>query len=84
MLLSLFYVYYFVAFRLNIMLSRVDKQFLVRLGSSWKPLFQGRYLLLTNTLSGGGMMMLGDILEQTREIRSEPDRVREWNRTGER
>lgn len=66
------------------MLLQAGKQFLVRLGSSWQPLFQGRYLLLTNTLTGGGMMMLADMLEQTREIRSEPDRVREWNRTGER
>ncbi|XP_026199258.1 mpv17-like protein 2 [Anabas testudineus] len=64
------------------MLARAGKEFLVRIRFSWRPLFQGRYLLLTNTLSGGGMLALADVLQQTREIRREPDRVREWNRTG--
>ncbi|KAF3690742.1 Mpv17-like protein 2 [Channa argus] len=64
------------------MLPRAGKEFLVRIRFFWRPLFQGRYLLLTNTLSGGGMLALADVLQQTREIRREPDRVREWKRTG--
>lgn len=64
------------------MLPRAGKEFLVRIRFSWRPFFQGRYLLLTNTLSGGGMLALGDILQQSRETRKEPDRVRDWRRTG--
>ncbi|XP_014883725.1 mpv17-like protein 2 [Poecilia latipinna] len=64
------------------MLPRAGKEFLVRIRFSWRPLFQGRYLLLTNTLSGGLMLSLGDILQQTRENRREPGRVRDWKRTG--
>ncbi|KAE8294019.1 Mpv17-like protein 2 [Larimichthys crocea] len=64
------------------MLPRAGKEFLVRIRFSWRPLFQGRYLLLTNTLSGGGMLALGDMLQQSREISKEPDRVRDWRRTG--
>ncbi|MED6233964.1 hypothetical protein ATANTOWER_019870 [Ataeniobius toweri] len=64
------------------MLPRAGKDFLVRIRFSWRPLFQGRYLLLTNTLSGGIMLSLGDILQQTRENRREPGRVRDWRRTG--
>ncbi|XP_029005017.1 mpv17-like protein 2 [Betta splendens] len=64
------------------MLSRAGKEFLVRIRFSWRPLFQGRYLLFTNTLSGGGLLALADVLQQTREIRRHPDKVREWSRTG--
>lgn len=66
------------------MLPRAGKEFLVRIQFSWRPFFQGRYLLLTNTLSGGGMLALGDILQQSRETRKEPGRVRDWKRTGKR
>ncbi|XP_018560264.1 mpv17-like protein 2 [Lates calcarifer] len=64
------------------MLPRAGKEFLVRIQFFWRPLFQGRYLLLTNTLSGGGMLALGDLLQQSRETRREPDKVRDWTRTG--
>ncbi|XP_061594571.1 mpv17-like protein 2 [Cololabis saira] len=64
------------------MLPRAGKEFLVRIRLSWRPLFQGRYLLMTNTLSGGIMLSLGDILQQTRENHREPARVRDWGRTG--
>ncbi|XP_044056415.1 mpv17-like protein 2 [Siniperca chuatsi] len=64
------------------MLPRAGKEFLVRIRFSWRPLFQGRYLLLTNTLSGGVMLGLGDSLQQSWESRKEPGRVRDWRRTG--
>ncbi|XP_041863049.1 mpv17-like protein 2 [Melanotaenia boesemani] len=64
------------------MLPRAGKEFLVRIRFSWKPLFQGRYLLMTNTVSGGIMLSLGDILQQTRENHRQPGRVRDWGRTG--
>lgn len=65
------------------MLHRAGKEFMVRIRFCWQPLFQGRYLLLTNTVSGGGMLGLGDILQQTRETYKDPARVRDWSRTGE-
>lgn len=65
------------------MLPRAGKEFLVRIRFSWRPLFQGRYLLLTNTLSGGCMLGLGDILQQSWEIHRKPGRQRDWRRTGE-
>lgn len=64
------------------MLPAAGKEFLVRIQFFWRPFFQGRYLLLTNTVSGGGMLALGDLLQQSREIRKEPGRVRDWRRTG--
>ncbi|XP_068429104.1 mpv17-like protein 2 [Clinocottus analis] len=64
------------------MLSRVYTTFLVRMQHSLQPLFQGRVLLLTNTLSGGVLMALGDTLQQSRENYKEPGRVRDWRRTG--
>ncbi|XP_034035980.1 mpv17-like protein 2 [Thalassophryne amazonica] len=64
------------------MLPRAGKELLVRIRFSWRPLFQGRYLLLTNTLSGGGMLALGDFLQQSRETHKDPRRERDWSRTG--
>ena len=65
------------------MLPRVGKEFMVRIQFNWRPLFQGRSLLLTNTLSGGVLLGLGDIVQQTRENMKKPGRVRDWRRTGE-
>lgn len=67
----------------NIMLPQASKDFLVRVQFYCRPLFQGRYMLAMNTLSAGGMLALGDVLEQTRETRTEPGTVRKWSRTGE-
>ncbi|CAM9343397.1 unnamed protein product [Lampetra planeri] len=64
------------------MLPRATKEALAPLRISWKLLFQGRYLLITNTLSGGGTLALGDILQQTWEISKDKSRVRNWRRTG--
>lgn len=66
------------------MLPQASKEFLVRIRFFWRPFFQGRYLLLTNTLSAGGMLALGDCLQQSWEIHKDPSRVRNWRRTGER
>ncbi|XP_070816934.1 mpv17-like protein 2 [Chaetodon trifascialis] len=64
------------------MIPKVGKEFLAWIQFFLWPLFQGHYLLLTNTMSGGGLLALGDFLQQSREIRKEPDRVRNWKRTG--
>ncbi|XP_049588380.1 mpv17-like protein 2 [Syngnathus scovelli] len=64
------------------MLPRAGKEFVVRIRFSWRKLFQGRYLLLTNTVSGGGMLGLGDFLQQSRERHKDPTKIRDWNRTG--
>ncbi|XP_070965873.1 mpv17-like protein 2 [Oncorhynchus clarkii lewisi] len=58
------------------------KNFLVRISFYWKPLLQGRLLILTNTLSGGVMLSLGDIIQQTREKMKDPQKIRDWSRTG--
>lgn len=59
------------------------KEFLVWIQFFWPSLFEGQYLLLTNTMSGGGLLALGDFLQQSWEIRKDPDRVQDWRRTGE-
>lgn len=64
------------------MLPQAGKEFLVRIRFFWRPLFQGRWLLLTNTVSSGGMLGLGDILQQSWEKHKDPSRVRDWKRTG--
>lgn len=62
---------------------QASKELLARL-PSWRLLFQGRLLVLTNTLGGGVLMAVGDSLQQTREMRMEVGRVRDWRRTGKR
>lgn len=64
------------------MLPQAGREFLVRIRFFWRPLFQGRYLLLTNTVSSGGMLGLGDILQQSYERHKDPSRERDWKRTG--
>lgn len=63
------------------MLAQVGKEFIVRIRFFWRPL-QGRHMLLTNTLSAGSMLALGDYLQQCREIYKEPGKERCWKRTG--
>lgn len=64
------------------MLPQAGKEFLVRIRFFWRPLFQGRFLLFTNTVSCGGMLGLGDFLQQSWEKRKDPGRVHDWKRTG--
>lgn len=61
---------------------QASKELLGRL-PSWRLLFQGRCLVVTNTLGGGVLMAVGDSLQQTREMHMEAGRVRDWKRTGE-
>lgn len=62
---------------------QASRELLARL-PSWRLLFQGRCLVVTNTLGGGVLMAVGDSLQQTREMHREAGRVRDWKRTGER
>lgn len=62
---------------------QASKELLARL-PSWRLLFQGRWLVVTNTLGGGVLMAVGDSLQQTREMHMEAGKVRDWRRTGER
>uniref|UniRef100_A0A8C4SLW0 MPV17 mitochondrial inner membrane protein like 2 n=1 Tax=Erpetoichthys calabaricus TaxID=27687 RepID=A0A8C4SLW0_ERPCA len=58
------------------------KQLLMRLSGCWKPLLNGRLLLVTNTVSCGAILATGDIIQQTLERRKLPGKPRSWARTG--
>uniref|UniRef100_UPI0037E90253 mpv17-like protein 2 n=1 Tax=Semicossyphus pulcher TaxID=241346 RepID=UPI0037E90253 len=64
------------------MLPRAGKQFMVGIRFSWQTLFKSRYLLITNTVSGGGLLALGDCVQQNWERHKEPGRAYDWKRTG--
>ncbi|KAK7888685.1 hypothetical protein WMY93_024245 [Mugilogobius chulae] len=64
------------------MLPQAGREFLVRIRFFWRPLFQSRYMLLTNTVSSGGMLGLGDVLQQSWDKHKDPRRERDWTRTG--
>lgn len=62
-----------------------SKDLLVRIAFYWKPLFSGKYLIVTNIVSSGGMLAVGDCIQQTRENRhaaAEEEKSRDWQRTG--
>lgn len=63
------------------MLAR-GRQLFVGFSVYWKPLFQGRLLLITNTVSCGGLLAAGDTLRQAWEIKQDPKRKRDLARTG--
>ncbi|XP_048846137.1 mpv17-like protein 2 [Brienomyrus brachyistius] len=64
------------------MVSRSSKEFLVRICGYSKPMLKGKFLLFTNTVSGGGMLAVGDLIQQVRERRRDPDKMQDWFRTG--
>lgn len=66
------------------MISQASRLLISRIHLPWRQFFQGRYLIVTNTLGGGLLMALGDCLQQSREIHLGEGRVRNWRRTGEK
>ncbi|XP_074524998.1 mpv17-like protein 2 [Halichoeres trimaculatus] len=64
------------------MLPQLGKEFIARLGFTWRTIFDSKYLLITNTLTGGGLMVLGDCAQQSWEKHKDPSRPHDWWRTG--
>ncbi|XP_018414422.1 PREDICTED: mpv17-like protein 2, partial [Nanorana parkeri] len=53
-----------------------------QLTGCWHKMFTEQNLLVTNTVSGGILLAVGDTVQQTREIRKDPEKSRDWQRTG--
>lgn len=66
------------------MFSQASRLLISRIHLPWRQFFQGRNLVVTNTLGGGVLMALGDCLQQSREMHMEAGRARNWKRTGEK
>ncbi|XP_020511714.2 mpv17-like protein 2 [Labrus bergylta] len=64
------------------MIPRIGKGLMVGIRFSCQTMFKRRYLLITNTLTGGSLLALGDCMLQNWENQKEPHRVYDWMRTG--
>uniref|UniRef100_A0A8C5PM72 Mpv17-like protein 2 n=1 Tax=Leptobrachium leishanense TaxID=445787 RepID=A0A8C5PM72_9ANUR len=64
------------------MMNPRGKVLLSRFAGCWRQLFTGKTLLLTNTVSAGILLSIGDIIQQTREVTKDDKKERDWKRTG--
>ncbi|XP_076880483.1 mpv17-like protein 2 [Brachyhypopomus gauderio] len=58
-----------------------SKELLVRISFYSRPFLSGKYLLVTNIVSGG-LLGVGDFIQQSRAKRQTPTKHRDWSRTG--
>ena len=60
--------------------ARMFSKFRVSLQNAWRASFR-KHLLLTNTVSSGGFFLLGDAIQQRREMTQNPGRKFDFKRT---
>uniref|UniRef100_A0A8C7M8Z6 Uncharacterized protein n=1 Tax=Oncorhynchus kisutch TaxID=8019 RepID=A0A8C7M8Z6_ONCKI len=64
------------------MIPHSSREFLVNITGYWKLFFNSRFLIVTNTVSCGGMLAAGNIIQQTRKKWRVPERACDWAHTG--
>ncbi|XP_053556029.1 mpv17-like protein 2 [Bombina bombina] len=55
---------------------------LSRFAGCWRQMFSGRALLITNTVSSGVFLSIGDAIQQTWEVKKNSEKQHDWLRSG--